>query len=104
MTRGRYFVSTFGCRVNQADSQGIEAELSGALFDRASSHQDADVVVINTCTVTHRSDTDVRKMVNRIKRDNPAAEIVVMGCYAQRDPEVIAGLPGMSAVLGNAHR
>lgn len=104
MARGRYFVSTFGCRVNQADSQGLEHELEGARLERATSHRDADVVVINTCTVTHRSDTDVRKLVHRIKRENPAAEVVVTGCYAQRDPEALRALPGMGAVLGNAHK
>lgn len=104
MSRGRYYVATYGCRVNQADSQAMEHALTGRALARTSSHHDADVVVINTCTVTHRSDTDVRKLVSRIKRDNPAAEIVVTGCYAQRDPGALAGMPGTSAVVGNAHR
>jgi threonylcarbamoyladenosine tRNA methylthiotransferase MtaB len=100
----RYFVSTFGCRVNQADSQAIEHALESNRLDRTTSHHDADVVVINTCTVTHRSDTDVRKLVHRIQRDNPAAKIVVTGCYAERDPVALEQLPGMSAVVGNAHK
>ncbi len=99
-----YFVHTFGCRVNQADSAGIAAELDTAKMVRTSSHADADVVVLNTCTVTHRSDTDVRKTVHRIQRENPKAEIIVTGCYAQRDPEAAAALPGVQAVLGNAHK
>jgi threonylcarbamoyladenosine tRNA methylthiotransferase MtaB len=102
--RGRYYVATFGCRVNQSDSQGFEAELESAHLERARSHHEADVVVINTCTVTHRSDTDVRKLVHRIQRDNPAARIVISGCYAERDPAALARLPGTSAVLGNAHK
>jgi threonylcarbamoyladenosine tRNA methylthiotransferase MtaB len=104
MSRGRYFVSTFGCRVNQADSQAIERSLEGGSLERTSSHHDADVVIINTCTVTHRSDTDVRKLVHRIQRDNPEARIVVTGCYAERDPRALAELPGMTAVVGNAHK
>jgi threonylcarbamoyladenosine tRNA methylthiotransferase MtaB len=104
MSRGRYYVATFGCRVNQADSQGIEAELEARALDRSASHHDADVVVINTCTVTHRSDTDVRKLVNRIQRENPAAQVVVTGCYAERDPEALASLSGTAAVVGNAHK
>jgi threonylcarbamoyladenosine tRNA methylthiotransferase MtaB len=104
VTRGRYFVSTFGCRVNQSDSQGIEAELEAEALVRAESHHEADVVVINTCTVTHRSDADVRKLVHRIQRDNPEARIVVTGCYAQRDPQAVAAIPGASAVIGHSHR
>lgn len=104
MSRGRYYVATFGCRVNQADSQGIEAELAARALDRTSSHHDADIVVINTCTVTHRSDTDVRKMVHRIQRENPAAQVVVTGCYAERDPAALASLEGTAAVVGNAHK
>jgi threonylcarbamoyladenosine tRNA methylthiotransferase MtaB len=104
VSRGRYFVSTFGCRVNQADSQGIERDLESGRLSRADSHHDADVVVINTCTVTHRSDADVRKLVHRIQRDNPAARIVVTGCYAQRDPEAVAAIPGTRAVIGHAHK
>lgn len=104
MSRGRYYVATFGCRVNQADSQGIEAELESRALDRSGSHHDADVVVINTCTVTHRSDTDVRKLVNRIQRENPAAQVVITGCYAERDPAALASLPGTAAVVGNAHK
>lgn len=100
----RYFVHTFGCRVNQADSAGVAAELEKGDLVRTRSHADADVVVLNTCTVTHRSDADVRKAVNRVRRDNPEAEIIVTGCYAQRDPEGAAALSGVSAVLGNAHK
>lgn len=100
----RYFVHTFGCRVNQADSAQVAAELDKGALVRTRTHADADVVVLNTCTVTHRSDADVRKAVNRIRRDNPEAEVIVTGCYAQRDPEGAAALPGVSAVLGNAHK
>lgn len=99
-----YFVHTFGCRVNQADSAGVAAELDKGDMVRTTSHTEADVVVLNTCTVTHRSDADVRKTVHRIKRENPAAEIIVTGCYAQRDPEAVAKLNGVGAVVGNAHK
>lgn len=100
----RYFVHTFGCRVNQADSAGVAAALDVGTLERTTTAAEADVVVLNTCTVTHRSDTDVRKAVRRIKRDNPAAEVIVTGCYAQRDPAGAAALEGVSAVVGNAHK
>jgi len=99
-------VATFGCRVNQADSEGIAEALGAREFARSPSHADADLVVINSCTVTHRSDADIRKLVNRVQRENPDAKVVVTGCYAQRDPDALVQLAGTSAVVGHsdAHR
>ncbi len=104
MADKRYYVQTFGCRVNQADSAGLAAHLDAAAYVRTGSWRDADVVVLNTCTVTHRSDTDVRKAVNRLQRENPGARVVVTGCYAQRDPDALVQLGGVAAVVGNAHK
>ena len=104
MSDKRYYVQTFGCRVNQADSAGLAAELDAAAFTRTAGWHDADVVVLNTCTVTHRSDSDVRKAVHRLQRENPKAKIVVTGCYAQREPQALVQLGGVSAVVGNAHK
>ena len=64
----------------------------------------ADVIVVNTCTVTHRSDQQVRQTIRRLHRENGAAGIVVTGCYAQRDPETLAAIPGVNLVVGNADR
>jgi threonylcarbamoyladenosine tRNA methylthiotransferase MtaB len=64
----------------------------------------ADLVVLNTCTVTNSADQDARAAIRRIRRQNPLAKIVVTGCYAQRAPEEIAALPGVSAVIGNSHK
>lgn len=100
----RYFVSTFGCRVNQADSAGLAAELEAGGFSRAKSPKQAEVVVLNTCTVTHRSDADVRKAVARLQREAPGAKVMVTGCFAQRAPEEAAAILGVSAVVGNAHK
>ena len=99
-------VATFGCRVNQADSEAIVETLAARDLHASSSHADADVVVINSCTVTHRSDADIRKLVNRVNRDNPGAKVIVTGCYAQRAPEALVQLGGTSAVVGHsdAHR
>jgi threonylcarbamoyladenosine tRNA methylthiotransferase MtaB len=102
MEKRRAHVATFGCRVNQADSDGIAALLGEHDFEPASTHLDANLVVINSCTVTHRSDADLRKLVHRVQRDNPEAEVIVTGCYAQRAPEAIAALPGVKAVVGTA--
>lgn len=90
--------------MNQADSAGIAAELEEKALARANSHEDAEIVVLNTCTVTHRSDADVRKAVRRVKRENPNAKVIVTGCYAQRAPDDLVQLGGVSAVVGNRHK
>lgn len=100
----RFFVLTFGCRSNQADSAAIREGLCLRSFAESESYRDADLIVVNTCTVTHRSDQQVRQKIRRLHRENPSAQVIVTGCYAQRDPETLASLPGVSLVLGNADR
>ena len=65
---------------------------------------DADLVVLNTCTVTASADVDVRRVIRNVHRDQPAAKILVTGCYAQRAPEELAGIPGVTWVVGNSHK
>jgi threonylcarbamoyladenosine tRNA methylthiotransferase MtaB len=101
---GRYYVETFGCRVNQADSAGLAADLDLSEHERVRSIAEADLVILNTCTVTHRSDADVRKAVHRLQRERPEAKVVVTGCYAQRAPEEVARIEGVHLVVGNAHK
>lgn len=64
----------------------------------------ADLVIVNTCTVTATADEDARKAIHRLHRENPRARIVVTGCYAQRSPEELARLPGVALVAGNTHK
>jgi len=64
----------------------------------------ADLLILNTCTVTARADEDVRRALRRMHRENPAAKILVTGCYAQRAPQELAGLPGVAWVVGNSHQ
>ena len=94
----------FGCRASQADGAAIESALlhRGSAAGRDSS--DAELVVLNTCTVTAFADEDVRKTIHRVHRENPAARILVTGCYAQRAPEELAVLPGVYWVVGNSHK
>ena len=101
---GTYFVENFGCRATQADGAAIERQLRGRGLDRANSSGEAEVVVLNTCTVTAAADQDVRSAIRRIHRTNPATKIVVTGCYAQRAPEEISAIPGVSVVVGNSHK
>ena len=96
-------MQNFGCRASQADGAAIESELSGIGMQAAHAGE-ADLVVLNTCTVTALADEDVRKAVHRARRENPDARILVTGCYAQRAPEEIAVLPGVYWVVGNSHK
>ncbi|MGC2742156.1 MAG: tRNA (N(6)-L-threonylcarbamoyladenosine(37)-C(2))-methylthiotransferase MtaB [Candidatus Angelobacter sp.] len=100
----RFLVQSFGCRATQADSAAIERQLATRGLSQAHSSRDADVVVLNTCTVTAAADQDARASIRRIHRENPDARIMVTGCYAQRAPQEIAALPGVTWVVGNSHK
>ena len=99
-----YHVENFGCRATQADGAAIERQLLDRGLQRAAAANRAEVVVLNTCTVTASADQDARAAIRRIQRENPAAQILVTGCYAQRAPEEISALPGVSLVIGNSHK
>lgn len=100
----RFLIRNFGCRATQADGAAIEASLVQCGLRPVSLSRDADLVVLNTCTVTSAADEDARRAVRRMHRENPAARILVTGCYAQRAPEELAGLPGVTWVVGNSHK
>ncbi len=99
-----YHTIHFGCRANQADGAALERELASRGFRGSTDAAEADVVILNSCTVTGSADADLRQSVRRIHRGNPRARILVTGCYAQRRPEEIAGLPGVEWVVGNSHK
>ena len=96
----KYSVITFGCRVNQADSLVIEGQLRGSGGVAAAPHE-ADVVIVNSCSVTASADQGTRQTVRRIARDNPNARVIVTGCYATRRPEEVAALPNVVRVVVN---
>jgi threonylcarbamoyladenosine tRNA methylthiotransferase MtaB len=96
----KYSVITFGCRVNQADSLGFEEELRASGASAAPPEQ-ADLIVVNTCSVTASADQGARQAIRRVARANPAARIVVTGCYATRRPDEIRELPGVLCVVPN---
>jgi len=102
-TAMKYSVITFGCRVNQADSLRLDAELR-ARGGVESPAAEAEMVVVNTCSVTASADQGARQTIRRIARDNPAVQIVVTGCYATRCDDEIAGLPNVVRVVRNAEK
>lgn len=99
-----FFVQNFGCRATQADGAAIESMLSARGLSPAAERGAADLVILNTCTVTAAADEEVRYAVRRVHRENPASRILVTGCYAQRAPEELAALPGVEWVVGNSHK
>ena len=101
---GKFFVQNFGCRATQADGAALETLLAAKGLEAAGERRHADLVVLNTCTVTQAADDDVRQTVRRVHRENPSARILVTGCYAQRAPEELAGMPGVEWVVGNSHK
>ncbi len=100
----RFYIENFGCRATQADGAALERQFLERGLDRAGTARDAEIVVLNTCTVTSGADKDARASIRRLQRVNPNCKIVVTGCYAQRAPEELAALPGVTWVVGNSHK
>ncbi len=99
-----FYVEQFGCRATQADGAAIERQLREQGCKLATGVHTADVVVLNTCTVTAAADTQARDAIRKLHAANPSVRIIVTGCYAQRAPEELAVLPGVSWVVGNSHK
>ena len=98
-----FHVEHFGCRAARADGEAVSGRLRAAGLGERNPAV-ADVVVVNTCSVTAEADRAARAFIRRAHRLNPEARIVVTGCYAQRAPEELAGLAGVVAVVGNSHK
>jgi len=99
-----FHVVNFGCRASQSEGASIHEELVDSNAVSSGSPYNADVVVVNSCTVTAEADRDVRQTIRRIASRNPNVQIVVTGCYAQRAPEELASLPRVRYVAGNSHK
>jgi threonylcarbamoyladenosine tRNA methylthiotransferase MtaB len=98
-----YHVENFGCRATQADGAALERQFKSRGLALAPSSE-ADLIILNTCTVTNSADQNARAAIRRVQRQNPLAKIIVTGCYAQRAPTEIAALPGVTCVIGNSHK
>jgi threonylcarbamoyladenosine tRNA methylthiotransferase MtaB len=97
-------LETVGCRLNQYETEKIAAALIPYGFRRVQPHESADLYVINTCTVTHRADSDCRQIIKKAGRSNPEARVVVTGCYVDVDPERVKSMDGVHAVVRNADK
>jgi threonylcarbamoyladenosine tRNA methylthiotransferase MtaB len=99
-----FYIEQFGCRATQADGAAIERQLRDRGCLATTDSGAADVVVVNTCTVTAAADSQARDAIRKIHARNPGARVIVTGCYAQRVPEEVAALPGVTWVVGNSHK
>jgi threonylcarbamoyladenosine tRNA methylthiotransferase MtaB len=99
-----FSIENFGCRATEADAAALRRELLAGGLTLAGEHACADIVVLNTCTVTAAADSQARDAVRKIHRSNPGAKIIVTGCYAQRAPEELAAIQGVAWVVGNSHQ
>lgn len=100
----RYAIKTLGCKVNQCESEGIARALAEAGWIEAGPDAPADLVVVNTCTVTGRAAMQSRGAVRQATRAHPRARVVVTGCYAQTEADALAAIPGVAAVIGHADK
>ncbi len=96
-----FAVATLGCKVNQADSEAIGEQMCSAGFAQRDFGEQADIYIVNTCTVTHLGDRSSRQMISQARRRHPGALLVVTGCYAELNPQAVAALPGVDLVVGN---
>src|SRR6266853_124202 len=99
-----FFIEQFGCRATQADGAALERQLLDRGCTAASAAAAADIIVVNTCTVTASADAQARDAIRKFHAANPSVRLIVTGCYAQRAPEELAPLPGVSWVGGNSHK
>jgi threonylcarbamoyladenosine tRNA methylthiotransferase MtaB len=95
-----FAIATLGCKVNQYDSAMIEARLRALGMERTEFDQPAEVYVVNTCTVTHRADAESLRLARRARKLNPAARVIMTGCLAQANPQLLAQAHEVDAVVG----
>ncbi|MAJ43408.1 MAG: tRNA (N(6)-L-threonylcarbamoyladenosine(37)-C(2))-methylthiotransferase MtaB [Candidatus Marinimicrobia bacterium] len=91
---------TLGCKLNFTESSMLKSRMIEKGYQSVKFNDKADVYVINTCSVTDNADKECRKIIRRVKRNNPNSVIAVIGCYAQLKPEIISQIPGVNLVLG----
>ncbi|PLX97090.1 MAG: tRNA (N(6)-L-threonylcarbamoyladenosine(37)-C(2))-methylthiotransferase MtaB [Desulfuromonas sp.] len=97
-------ITTLGCKTNQFESAAMEEKLRQAGWQIVPFDAGADLVIVNTCTVTAATDSQSRNLIRRAQRLNPDCRVVVTGCYAQVDPQTLAAIPGVALVLGNEEK
>lgn len=95
---------TMGCKTNFSESSIISGEMQSYGYEKVSYKEEADIYVLNTCSVTENADKEARKLIRKAQKLNPLAKIAVIGCYAQLQPDQISKIPGVDLVLGAAEK
>ncbi|GAH77326.1 unnamed protein product, partial [marine sediment metagenome] len=97
-------LDTIGCKLNQAETELLAKQFAEAGYRLVSTADEADVYILNTCTVTHIADSKSRHLLRRTRGRNPRARLVATGCYAGRAPQELAQIEGVDLVLGNEEK
>ncbi len=97
----KYFITTLGCKVNQFESESMAKSLSESGWEDSDKEKNADICIINTCTVTSKASMQSRNTIRQAIKNNPDAKIVVTGCYAQTEPEEIKKISGVDKIIGH---
>jgi len=100
----RVALATLGCKLNQAETQLLARQFAGAGHRLVAGSHEAEVYILNTCTVTHIADSKSRHLLRLAHRRNPDAQVVATGCYAQRAPQELAQIEGVTIVVGNGEK
>lgn len=97
----KFKIVTLGCRTNQYESQAYHDQLIQMGYSPAEDDSEAEVCIVNTCTVTESADSSSRHAIRQLARDNPQSKLVVTGCYAERQPQAVQNIGGVSHVVAN---
>ena len=97
----KVYIHTLGCKLNFAESSTLARQFEAGGFQRTTRSSEADICIINSCTVTEHADKKCRNIARKIHRENPSAIIAITGCFAQLSPEEAASVEGVDIVLGN---
>ena len=100
----RVAISTLGCKTNQFESAAMIEQLKAAGYLVVPFTEPSDIYIVNSCTVTARTDAETRRLIRRARRLNPASRIVATGCYAQVSPGELENMPELDSVLGNQEK
>ena len=97
----KVFFTTFGCKVNQYETQEMSELLCSAGFSIMNNHKEADIIIVNSCTVTAEGVRKVRQTIRKLNKENPTAIMILTGCASQAEPHIIKDLPEIDILMGN---
>lgn len=100
----KFKVMTLGCRTNQYESQAYIDQLLASGYEKAEESEEADLCIVNTCTVTETADNSSKQTIRQLVKQNPNAQVVVTGCAAEKNPEAFQKMPGVLRVVSNKEK